>query len=139
MEKAVENGDPNNINKVYTEMRKVHMGQFEVIEIAASVDLGIRHLRNYAIERGSRGESLLQDIYTWQNDKNIKSTWDSKKKGIERLGQDLTELKWWLGQAFNPQTWHDGEMTCKKSSLSDSTKITIDQKSSFKCFDKSCV
>lgn len=66
MEKAVQNGDPNNINKVFTEIRKVQMDSHEeTIIIASKVKLGIRHLRNYAIERGESGEELLSEIYTY--------------------------------------------------------------------------
>lgn len=58
---AVEGGDPNNINKVFTEILKRELDSGEaVIEYASRVQDGLRHLRNYAKKRGVAGQLLLK-------------------------------------------------------------------------------
>ena len=61
LEYAVDGGDPNNISKVFTEIlkRELDSGE-EVIKIAAQVQDGLRHLRNYAKKRGVAGQLLLK-------------------------------------------------------------------------------
>ena len=64
LEIAVNGGDPNNINKVFTEILKREMDSLEeVIEIAIRIKDGLRHLRNYAKKRGVKGIPLLKEIY----------------------------------------------------------------------------
>ena len=66
LEIAVNGGDPNNINKVFTEILKREMDSLdEVIEIAVRVRDGLRHLRNYAKKRGVQGIPLLKEIYKY--------------------------------------------------------------------------
>ena len=61
---AVKGGDPNNINKVFTEILKRELDSGEaVIEYASKVQDGLRHLRNYAKKRGVAGQLLLKQIY----------------------------------------------------------------------------
>ena len=46
---AVDGGDPNNINKVLSEILKAWMDDGEeALKIVATVNGGLRHLRNYA-------------------------------------------------------------------------------------------
>ena len=54
-------GDPNNINKVFTEILKRELDSGEaVIQIVSQVKDGLRHLRNYAKKRGVAGQLLLK-------------------------------------------------------------------------------
>ena len=58
---AVNGGDPNNINKVFTEILKRELDSGEaVIQIVSQVKDGLRHLRNYAKKRGVAGQLLLK-------------------------------------------------------------------------------
>ena len=58
---AISGGDPNNINKVFTEILKRELDDTAtVIETAAKVKDGLRHLRNYAKKRGVAGQLLLK-------------------------------------------------------------------------------
>ena len=64
---AVQGGDPNNINKVFTEILKSQLNDVDaVITIVADVQDGLRHLRNYAKKRGVAGQLLLSHIYKFQ-------------------------------------------------------------------------
>ena len=47
LEEAISCGDPNNINKVFSEVFQAK-GLDELIKLAASKYDGLRHLRNYA-------------------------------------------------------------------------------------------
>ena len=58
---AVEGGDPNNINKVISEIAKPPTEIEEVIKLASEVPDGLRHLRNFAKKR--RKLDLLKGIY----------------------------------------------------------------------------
>ena len=67
LEIAVEGGDPNNIKKVFVELLKTHVGDTEtVINLVGKVPQGLRHLRNFAKNRGETGHSLLTHIYQYQ-------------------------------------------------------------------------
>ncbi|CDW81219.1 vacuolar assembling sorting protein vps16 [Stylonychia lemnae] len=58
---AMEGGDPNIINKVFSEILKKFEGNNkQVIQKAASIPDGLRHLRNFA--RARKDENLLSDI-----------------------------------------------------------------------------
>ena len=57
----MEGGDPNIINKVFSEiLRKFEGNNKQVIQKASSIPDGMRHLRNFAKAR--RDETLLNDI-----------------------------------------------------------------------------
>lgn len=60
---AVEGGDPNNINKVLSEIAKPPTEIDEVIKLAAEVPDGLRHLRNFAKKR--KKLDLLKGIYEY--------------------------------------------------------------------------
>ena len=57
---AIKNGDPNKINKVFSDLLKSETEPNKAaVELAATVKDGLRHLRNYAKKRGMAGELLL--------------------------------------------------------------------------------
>ena len=86
LEIAVNGGDPNNINKVFTEILKREMDSLEeVIEIASRVRDGLRHLRNYAKKRGVQGIPLLKEIYKFQKRSPLKDA-EKLKMGLKPLG-----------------------------------------------------
>lgn len=69
----MEGGDPNIINKVFTEILKKYKDVRQVIGKAASVPDGLRHLRNYA---KSRKDSVLMNeiatiVFQTSNEKMI--------------------------------------------------------------------
>ena len=60
---AVEGGDPNNINKVISEIAQPQTEVSEVIRLCADVPDGLRHLRNFAKKR--RKLDLMKGIYEY--------------------------------------------------------------------------
>lgn len=57
----MEGGDPNIINKVFSEiLRKFENNNKQVIQKASTIPDGLRHLRNFAKAR--KDENLLNDI-----------------------------------------------------------------------------
>lgn len=60
---ATESGDPNNINKVLSEILK-KKGIEECIKMASSAQDGLRHLRNFAKKR--KNEALMREIYEFK-------------------------------------------------------------------------
>ena len=60
---AVEGGDPNNINKVISEIAKSTTEVEEVVKLVAEVSDGLRHLRNFAKKR--RKLDLLKGIFEY--------------------------------------------------------------------------
>jgi hypothetical protein len=64
---AVESGDPNNINKVISEVIKAAKEAEMVIDLANSIPDGLRHLRNFAKKRHKI--DLLRSINDFVNKK----------------------------------------------------------------------
>jgi RNA polymerase-interacting CarD/CdnL/TRCF family regulator len=64
---AVESGDPNNINKVISEILKAQKEVDAVVELVNTVPDGIRHLRNFAKKR--RMVDILRAIFEFINRK----------------------------------------------------------------------
>ena len=69
---AVDGGDPNFINTVFSEILKGEKDDSSVvIEYASRVKDGLRHLRNYAKKRGVAGQLLLKQIFQFQKESNL--------------------------------------------------------------------
>lgn len=65
---AVDGGDPNNINKVLSEILKAHQNDSEEsVKLVATVPDGLRHFRNYAKKRldDSSKFIILNHIYAY--------------------------------------------------------------------------
>lgn len=102
---AVNGGDPNNINKVFTEILKRELDSLdEVIEIAAKVPDGLRHLRNYAKKRGVQGIPLLKEIYKYQKKSTNLNDREKARLGLKPLGQDLSEIEHYVSMAYQEKT-----------------------------------
>ena len=96
---AVDGGDPNNINKVLSEiLKEVQNDGEEAVRIAATVPDGLRHFRNFAKKRRDGNNlNLLRQIYEHQNSVPEKMQSDF---GLQALGQDHAEITECLKTAY---------------------------------------
>ena len=98
---AVDGGDPNNINKVFTEILKRELDSGEaVIEYASHVKDGLRHLRNYAKKRGVAGQLLLKQIYQFQKESNLNDKQKEEQYGLKPIGSDYSEIEHYISKAY---------------------------------------
>jgi hypothetical protein len=96
----VDGGDPNNINKVLSEILKEWQNDGEeAVKIAATVPDGLRHFRNFAKKRRDGNNlNLLRHIYEFQQAQPEKTQTDF---GLQALGQDHTEITECLKMAYS--------------------------------------
>ena len=112
---AVKGGDPNNINKVFTEILKRELDSGEaVITYASKVEGGLRHLRNYAKKRGVAGQHLLKQIYQFQKESE-RSDRENPMFGLKALGQDSTEIEHYISKAYQEKDFLNRQAFLQKA------------------------